>query len=230
MVARVISPRLQGILSERRERIAADLAEAGAMKTKADAAGEAYETAIAEARKRAGAIAQEARTALSTESDVRRKALEADLAAKLASAEDTIRAATASAMDNVRGIAVDAAGDIVELPDGVARRMPRPSTPPTTASGPGSPACSDPPSSGSPSPSSSSWRSLCACKTLLRGLDNRSRRIQAELDEAKRLREEASRVLADYTARPGPPTARRTPSWRPRARRPSAWPRRRTTA
>lgn len=115
MVARVISPRLQGILSERRERIAADLAEAGAMKTKADAAGEAYETAIAEARKRAGAIAQEARTALSTEFDVRRKALEADLAAKLASAEDTIRAATASAMDNVRGIAVDAAGDIVEL-------------------------------------------------------------------------------------------------------------------
>ena len=40
-----------------------------------------------------------------------------------------------------------------------------------------------------------------AFTTLLSGLDNRSRRIQAELDEAKRLREEASRVLADYTAR-----------------------------
>jgi F-type H+-transporting ATPase subunit b len=44
------------------------------------------------------------------------------------------------------------------------------------------------------------WK-MGAFKTLLAGLDNRSRRIQAELDEAKRLREEASRVLADYTAR-----------------------------
>src|SRR3712207_9048043 len=30
------------------------------------------------------------------------------------------------------------------------------------------------------------------------GLDARGKRVQAELDEAKRLREEASRVLADY--------------------------------
>ena len=44
------------------------------------------------------------------------------------------------------------------------------------------------------------WR-MGAFKTLLAGLDNRGRRIRAELDEAKSLREEASRVLADYTAR-----------------------------
>ncbi|HKH35485.1 MAG TPA: ATP F0F1 synthase subunit B [Beijerinckiaceae bacterium] len=35
------------------------------------------------------------------------------------------------------------------------------------------------------------------------GLDKRGKRIQAELDEAKRLREEAAQVLADYKKRRG---------------------------
>jgi F-type H+-transporting ATPase subunit b len=38
---------------------------------------------------------------------------------------------------------------------------------------------------------------------ILDALDARGKRIQAELDEAKRLREEASRVLADYQRRRG---------------------------
>jgi F-type H+-transporting ATPase subunit b len=38
-------------------------------------------------------------------------------------------------------------------------------------------------------------------KTLIQGLDARGKLVQAELDEAKRLREEAARVLADYRAR-----------------------------
>lgn len=39
--------------------------------------------------------------------------------------------------------------------------------------------------------------------TMMSGLDSRGKRIQAELDEAKRLREEAASVLADYTRRRG---------------------------
>ena len=39
--------------------------------------------------------------------------------------------------------------------------------------------------------------------TMLSGLDSRGTRIQAELNEAKRLREEAAAVLADYTRRRG---------------------------
>jgi F-type H+-transporting ATPase subunit b len=38
-------------------------------------------------------------------------------------------------------------------------------------------------------------------KSLLAGLDDRGRQVRAELDEAKRLREEAQRVLADYKRR-----------------------------
>ncbi|HEX8167808.1 MAG TPA: ATP F0F1 synthase subunit B [Beijerinckiaceae bacterium] len=40
-------------------------------------------------------------------------------------------------------------------------------------------------------------------KALTEGLDSRGKRIQAELDEAKRLREEAAGVLADYKRRRG---------------------------
>lgn len=125
MIARTIAPRVQGILAERRGRIAADLDEANAMKARADEAGQAYEAAIGEARARAQAIAAETRAALTTESDVRRKALEADLQAKIASSEATIRSGTEAAMANVRGIAVDAAAEIVERLTG---RAPDPTT------------------------------------------------------------------------------------------------------
>ena len=40
-------------------------------------------------------------------------------------------------------------------------------------------------------------------KALTEGIDSRGRRIRAELDEAKRLREEAAQVHADYKRRRG---------------------------
>src|SRR6266481_5975815 len=38
-------------------------------------------------------------------------------------------------------------------------------------------------------------------KTVLKALDNRSARIKAELDDARRLKDEAAKVLADYKTR-----------------------------
>jgi F-type H+-transporting ATPase subunit b len=38
-------------------------------------------------------------------------------------------------------------------------------------------------------------------RTVLKALDNRSARIKAELDDARRLKDEAAKVLADYKAR-----------------------------
>ncbi|WP_407178199.1 ATP F0F1 synthase subunit B [Bradyrhizobium sp. STM 3562] len=38
-------------------------------------------------------------------------------------------------------------------------------------------------------------------KTVLKALDHRGERIKAELDDARRLKEEAAKVLADYKAR-----------------------------
>jgi F-type H+-transporting ATPase subunit b len=114
MMARVIAPRLSGIIGDRRQRIAADLDQAAQMRSRAEEAGRAYEASLAEARAKAQGIAQETRTALNTESEVRRKALEADLNAKLAEAEATIQARTATAMSSVREVATDAAAAIVE--------------------------------------------------------------------------------------------------------------------
>ncbi|NNM73003.1 F0F1 ATP synthase subunit B' [Enterovirga aerilata] len=114
MMARIIVPRLSGIIGDRRRRIATDLEQAAEMRSRAEEAGRAYEQALAEARAKAQAIAQETRTALATESEVRRKALEADLAQKLAQAEAVIQARTESAMANVREVATEAASAIVE--------------------------------------------------------------------------------------------------------------------
>ena len=44
------------------------------------------------------------------------------------------------------------------------------------------------------------WK-MGAFKTMTSGLDARGKRIRAELDEARRLREEAAAVLADYQRR-----------------------------
>jgi F-type H+-transporting ATPase subunit b len=90
------------------------------MKSRAEEAGAAYEKALAEAKGRAQALAQETRAKLSAESDAKRKALEADLNKRLADSEATITAKKTEAMSHVRGIARDAASSIVERLTGKA--------------------------------------------------------------------------------------------------------------
>lgn len=114
LMSRMALPRVAGVLHGRSQRIARDLDEAQALKTQSEQAGAAYQRALAEARDRAKAIAQETRERLGAESDARRKALEADLAARLAQSEAALRTRTQDAMANVRGIATDAAAAIVE--------------------------------------------------------------------------------------------------------------------
>jgi len=120
LMAKVALPRVAGILENRSRRIAADLAEAEALRAQSEAAGEAYEKSLAQARNNAKAIAQDTRDRLNAEAEARRKALEAELAAKLAESEAFIREQTAQAMSNVRGIAADAAAAIVERLTGQA--------------------------------------------------------------------------------------------------------------
>ncbi|HEX8666006.1 MAG TPA: F0F1 ATP synthase subunit B [Beijerinckiaceae bacterium] len=113
LMAKVALPRVGEILEARTDRIAGDLADAERLRAEAEAAGEAYEKSLAEARAKSKAIAQETRDALLAESDARRKAIEADLAQKIADAEATISERTGAAMASVRSIAADAATAIV---------------------------------------------------------------------------------------------------------------------
>jgi F-type H+-transporting ATPase subunit b len=120
LMAKVALPRVGDILQARRERIAADLAEAQRHKEESEAAMAAYEKALADARNRAQGIANETRDKLMAEAEAARKLLEHDLNAKLEEAERTIADTKRAAMANVRGVAVEATQAIVQRLIGVA--------------------------------------------------------------------------------------------------------------
>jgi F-type H+-transporting ATPase subunit b len=119
MTARLVRPRVGGIIEGRSQRISGDLAEAGRLKGEAEAAMAAYEKALADARSRAQTIASETRDRLHGEAERNRKTLEDQLAARLADAEKSIAATKSAAMANVRGIATEAAAAIVTRLTGV---------------------------------------------------------------------------------------------------------------
>ena len=114
LMAKWALPRIGAIIESRQKRIADDIAEAGKLKLQSDEAIATYEKALADARARAQAIANDTRDKQAAAADATRKKLEAELNAKLAAAEETIAATKQAAMANVRGIAIDAAKAIVE--------------------------------------------------------------------------------------------------------------------
>ena len=114
MMWKVALPRIGGIIDMRLKRVADDLADAEKLKGQSDSAIAAYEKALADARARAQAIANETRDQQAAAAEVRRKTLEGELNVKLAEAEKTIAATKTAAMLNVRGIAADATKAIVE--------------------------------------------------------------------------------------------------------------------
>jgi F-type H+-transporting ATPase subunit b len=120
ITARLVQPRVAGILDSRRNRIAGDLAEASRFKAESEQAIAAYEKALADARTRAQTIASETRDRLQAEADRNRKSLEEQLNTRLAEAEKQIAATKSAAMTNVRGIATEAAAAIVTRLTGVA--------------------------------------------------------------------------------------------------------------
>ncbi len=119
VIAKIISPRLSGILETRQSRIASDLNEASKMAAEADAAVLAYEKDLATARAKANSIANEAREAAKAKSDEERKALDADLNTKILAAEANIAAIKAKALAEVGGIAEETLASVVELLTGV---------------------------------------------------------------------------------------------------------------
>ena len=119
LVAKLIAPRLSGIIANRESRIAADLAEANRMTNEADAAVAKYEQELAEARVKAQAIATEARDAAKAKADQERGALEADLVKKISAAETSITEIKNKALAEVATVAEDTASEIVKQLIGV---------------------------------------------------------------------------------------------------------------
>jgi F-type H+-transporting ATPase subunit b len=120
MMWKVALPRIGAIIDNRQKSIDNDLAAAAKFKADSEAAVAAYEKALADARGKAQALANETRDKQAAEAEATRKKLEGELNLKLADAEKTIAATKQAAMANVRTIAADATKAIVERLTGKA--------------------------------------------------------------------------------------------------------------
>ncbi|MGC2340277.1 MAG: ATP F0F1 synthase subunit B [Methyloceanibacter sp.] len=117
-------PKIGSVIEARQARIAGDLEAADNLRRQTEEAIAAYEQALAEAKARAHAIAQEARNKLKDEVAAERTALERDLAAKSAEAEARIHQAKVSALKDVNAVASETAAEIVRRLIGVAPSQP----------------------------------------------------------------------------------------------------------
>lgn len=124
LMKQVALPKIGSVLEMRRERIASDLETAEKFRRETQEAIAAYEQALAEAKAKAHAIAQEARDRLKDEVAAERADLDRDLAAKSAEAEARIDAAKISALREVNAVASDTAAEIVRRLIGVAPAAP----------------------------------------------------------------------------------------------------------
>jgi F-type H+-transporting ATPase subunit b len=120
MMWKVALPRIGAIIDNRQKNIDDDLAAAAKFKADSEAAVAAYEKALADARGKAQALANETRDKQAAAAEATRKKLEGELNIKLADAEKTIAATKQAAMANVRTIAADATKAIVERLTGKA--------------------------------------------------------------------------------------------------------------
>jgi len=109
----VALPRIGSVLEMRQRRIAGDLEAADRLRRETQDAIAAYEQALAEARTKAHAIAEEGRNKLNAEVAAERATLERELAAKQAEAERRIESAKTKALTEVNSIAAEAAAEIV---------------------------------------------------------------------------------------------------------------------
>lgn len=114
LMSRIALPRVGSILQARRAHVQSDLDEAQRLKGASDAAIAAHEKALAEARGRAQALANQTREKAAAAADARRKDVDAKLQAHIAEAEKTIAATRSAAMANVHGIASDITPAIIE--------------------------------------------------------------------------------------------------------------------
>lgn len=113
-VSRIIAPRIAGILEDRKDRISRDLDETQRLKAEADAAHAAYEHELAEAKRNAHEIAQEATDKAKKKAAAAREKVEDELASKLKDAEVRIGKIKSKALAEVGTIAEDTTETLVK--------------------------------------------------------------------------------------------------------------------
>ena len=113
LLSRVVLPRVEGILAERKGTISGDLAAAEEMKQKAVAAEAAFNAALVRARSEAGKIIAAAKADIQSVLDAEIAKADAQIAVKAAESEGRIGEIKAGAMSAVAEVARDTASALV---------------------------------------------------------------------------------------------------------------------
>lgn len=114
IMSRKVLPRVSEVIDAREQRIAGDLEQAERLRTEAQAALVAYESAIEGARSEARRVVLDAQERIKRRGAEVEASIARELEAKAREAEARIGAAKTEALSNVREIAVAAAGATVE--------------------------------------------------------------------------------------------------------------------
>jgi len=120
ILSRVALPRIAAILAERQGTITNDIASAEDLKAKAEAAEQAYEKALADARAEAQRIAGETKAKIQADLNVAIRKADAKIAEKAAESEQAIAEIRAGAIEAVAEVAKDTAKEIVAVMGGKA--------------------------------------------------------------------------------------------------------------
>lgn len=117
---RVSIPRISEVLEARQKRMDDNLARAEKLKKEAEAAMQAYETSLAEARSEAQSAIIEANARLAEEAQARETELGEALAKRIAESEADIAAAMDEAVASIRDAAAEVAASAAERLTGEA--------------------------------------------------------------------------------------------------------------
>lgn len=120
ILSRVALPRIGAVLAERSGTISNDIAAAEDLKSKALAAGQAYDQALVDARGEAQVIVAGAKADIKADLDIAIAKADAEIAKKTAGSAKAIEEIRATSLDNVKIVAKDAAKEIIKAMGGEA--------------------------------------------------------------------------------------------------------------
>ncbi|MBT5157325.1 MAG: F0F1 ATP synthase subunit B' [Rhodobiaceae bacterium] len=113
VMAVVVLPRITKTLAARADQMEGDLAQAEALRDKAEAALAAYEEALAQARTRALGLAQDMRADVQAETDRQKGELDASLAEAAKAADIRLEDARTKAMEGLQTAAQNIVADVM---------------------------------------------------------------------------------------------------------------------
>ena len=114
LMAKVALPKIGEVLEERQNKIDENLAKAEELKSQADAAAEAYEKSLSDARTKAHDAIREVKEQAHAEASARQTELNDNLQAKIAESEQAISKARDEALSGIKDVATDVAASAVE--------------------------------------------------------------------------------------------------------------------